>query len=166
MRLTALPAVLALVAAFGCWGCGGSSSTQQDASSSGNKLVGEPCAKNSECLSNQCLTDEVAVGLGLSGVQTHGGYCILFPCDPAKNDADCGQGAHCFDGTPYGASMWICLKTCEAGMSECTRADYECFTDYLGAPDGGTPRHGCIPAGLIQWDGGTEDAGAADAGTD
>jgi hypothetical protein len=164
MRLTARHTLVALVALAGC---GGSSSTQQDAGASGNALVGAPCVKNSECQSNQCLTDEVAVGLGLTGVQTNGGYCILFPCDPAKNDADCGEGAHCFDATPYGASMWICLKTCDNGPEECGRADYECFTDEYNIPDGGVPRHGCIPAGLVDWDAGLPDAASApDATTD
>ena len=143
-------AVLALL------GCGGGSSPQVDAST-GNKLVGEPCTKNGDCRSVQCLTDEVAYTLLQHTVMTYGGYCILFPCDSAKNDTDCGEGAHCFNGEPYGADMWICLKTCDAVPHTCARQDYECFQDLANIPDGGTAagaRWGCIPNGLIQFDGG------------
>ncbi|MBI5481293.1 MAG: hypothetical protein HY906_20715 [Deltaproteobacteria bacterium] len=158
-------AFVALMVALVVHGCGGSGSTQQDASSSGNKLVGEPCERNGDCKSVQCLTDEVAKTLLTHDVFTYGGYCILFPCDPARNDTDCGPGAHCFNGQPYGADMWICLHTCDNGPSECTRQNYECFEDFAGAADGGTPRKGCIPAGLIQFDGGVDAAPPEDAAT-
>ncbi len=151
----------ALILALATFGCGGGNDNPQDASTSGNKLVGEACAKNGECQSNQCLTDEIAYTLLTHEVYTHGGYCIKFPCEPTLNDADCGQGAHCFNGMPYGADMWICLKTCNTGnVSECGRADYECFQDLANIPDGGTTadvQWGCIPTGLIQFDGGTQE---------
>ncbi|MBI5477638.1 MAG: hypothetical protein HY906_02210 [Deltaproteobacteria bacterium] len=165
MKRSAFVASMAVVALLGCGG--GGSTPQQDASTPGTKLVGEACTGNGDCVSLQCLTDDVAKTLLQHDVYTHGGYCIKFPCDPARNDADCGQGAHCFDGTPYGADMWICLKTCDTGSAtECGRADYECFEDILGAADGGVARWGCIPVGLIQFDGGVDAAPPEDAGTD
>jgi hypothetical protein len=155
-RSAILMAVLALV------GCGGGSD-QNDAAAQadgGNKVIGEACDRNGDCKSVQCLTDEIAKQLLQHDVYTHGGYCIHFPCDPTKNDADCGEGAHCFNGEPYGATMWICLKTCDTGnVSECGRTDYECFQDLANIADGGTAaeaRWGCIPTGLIQFDGGTD----------
>ena len=150
----------ALILALAAFGCGGGTPVQQDASTTGNKLVGEPCTKNGDCKSVQCLTDEVAFTLLQHTVMTYGGYCILFPCDPAKNDTDCGEGAHCFNGEPYGADMWICLKTCDTTHT-CERQDYECFEDLANIPDGGgTARWGCIPNGLIQFDGGVQDDAA------
>jgi len=160
MTRSVLGAVILALATFGCGG-GGSDTPQQDAAV-GGKVVGEACTKNGDCKSVQCLTDEVAKTLLQHDVYTHGGYCILFPCDPTKNDTDCGEGAHCFNGEPYGADMYICLKTCDTGnVSECGRAEYECFQDLANIPDGGsssTARWGCIPTGLIQFDGGTPDA--------
>lgn len=161
MTRSVLGAVILALATYGCGG-GGDDDPQQDASVA-NKLIGEACESNGQCISKQCLTDEIAYQLLTHDVYTYGGYCIHFPCDPAMNDADCGQGAHCFNGEPYGADMWICLKTCDTGqVSECGRgADYECFQDLANIPDGGTAgaaRWGCIPKGLIQFDGGTPDA--------
>jgi len=164
MTRSVLGAVVLAVAVFGC---GGGGSTQQDASTTGNKLVGESCARNGDCKSVQCLTDEVAKTLLQHDVYTYGGYCILFPCDPERNDEDCGPGAHCFNGVPYGADMWICLKTCDTGQaSACGRQDYECFEDVAGKTDAGLTRWGCVPVGLIQWDGGVEAGPQEDAGTD
>jgi hypothetical protein len=165
MKRSAFGASIAVLALLGCGG--GGSTPQQDASATGNKLVGEACERNGDCKSVQCLTDEVAKTLLQHDVYTYGGYCILFPCDPARNDADCGPGAHCFNGQPYGSDMWICLRTCDTGnVSECGRADYECFQDLAGSSDGGVPRWGCIPVGLIQFDGGVDAAVPEDAGTD
>jgi hypothetical protein len=160
MKTSALVTAVAVLALLGCGG--GGSTPQLDASTTGNKLVGEACERNGDCKSVQCLTDDVAKTLLQHDVYTHGGYCILFPCDPTKNDTDCGPGAHCFNGEPYGASMWICLKTCDTGSATaCGRADYECFEDIIGKTDAGVTRWGCIPVGLIQFDGGVQDDAAA-----
>jgi hypothetical protein len=158
---------IAAMAVIGLLGCGGGSE-QNDAApqqDGGGKLIGEACGTNGQCVSKQCLTDEIAYQLLTHEVYTYGGYCIHFPCDPALNDADCGEGAHCFNGQAYGADMWICLKTCDSGQSSaCGRFDdagvpnYECFQDLANIPDGGSvsaARWGCIPVGLIQFDGGT-----------
>jgi hypothetical protein len=146
---------LVLVVALG--GCGSDNPpAQQDASAPGNAPVGAACARNSECASGSCLTDEVATQLGLTGVQTFGGYCIVIGCDPTKSDQEtCGANAHCFNGAPYGATAWVCLQTC-TGPSDCTRPSYECFTDY--PTDAGVQAKGCVPAGLIKQDGGAPDA--------
>jgi hypothetical protein len=156
-------AMMAAMLTLALHGCGGSSSTQQDASTAGNRLVGEACERNGDCRSVQCLTDEVAKTLLTHDVATYGGYCILFPCDPDRNDEDCGPGAHCFNGEPYGSDMWICLKTCDTGQAECGRADYECFEDIPGRSDAGVTRSGCIPRGLIEFDGGVDAAPQDDA---
>ena len=156
-------AILASIAVLALVGCGGGSS-QQDAAAQdgGNKLIGQSCDHNGDCKSVQCLTDDVAKTLLAHDVYTHGGYCIHFPCDSTKNDADCGEGAHCFNGEPYGATMWICLKTCNSGnAADCGRSDYECFEDIAGKTDAGVTSWGCIPVGLIQFDGGVQDDAAA-----
>ncbi|HEY3354461.1 MAG TPA: hypothetical protein VGQ83_14515 [Polyangia bacterium] len=150
---------LALAAVLG--GCGSDSTpVQQDASTQGTQPVGAACTKSIECTAgSSCLTDEAAVQLGLTGVQTYGGYCIVIGCDPTKTDlATCGPNAHCFDGRPYGVSTFVCLATC-TGPSDCTRPSYECFTDY--PTDAGVQAKGCVPAGLIKQDGGTTQQDAA-----
>ena len=153
-----LSAILASIAVLALVGCGGGGSSQQDAAPQADGgLIGTACARNGDCKSVQCLTDDVAKPLLSHDVFTHGGYCIHFPCDPAKGDTDCGEGAHCFNGEPYGATMWICLKTCDTGdPSDCGRADYECFQDIAGITDAGVGHWGCIPVGLIEFDGGTD----------
>lgn len=130
----------------------GDAGQQADAGVDGPAPVGSPCMMNSECASRQCLTDEIAFTLLQHPVYTHGGYCIYFPCDPARHDSDCGPGAHCFDCLPYGIDMSVCLKTCSS-PAECTRQDYVC----LGVPaaDGGAQVGACVPAGLLTIDGGT-----------
>ena len=130
---------------------GGDAGPQQDAGFDGPAPVGSPCVKNSDCASAQCLTDDIAAQLLTHPVYTHGGYCIHFPCDPARHDSDCGPGAHCFDGLPWGANMWICLKACSS-PAECSRTDYVC----LGNPaaDSGAQVGACVPASLFQLDGG------------
>ena len=119
--------------------------------STGPAPVGSPCVKNSDCVSVQCLTDEVAHTLLQHEVHTYGGYCILFPCDPARHDADCGPGAHCFDGQPYGADMFICFEACYS-LADCTRIDYVCIGNP--AADGGAQVGACVPGDLFQIDGG------------
>jgi hypothetical protein len=130
---------------------GGDAGPAPDSGPDGRAPVGSPCMMNSECHSFQCLTDEIAYQLLLHDVHTYGGYCILFPCNPGLHDADCGPGAHCFDGQPWGADMFICLKACYS-PADCTRPQYVC----LGTPtaDGGAPIGACVPGDLFLQDGG------------
>ena len=154
--------LIALALAAALAGCGSDSTpAQQDAGTQGGDAavqsgqpVGAACTKGVDCQSGSCLTDEVAAGLGLTGVYTYGGYCIIIGCDPTKPDSEtCGPGAHCFSGRPYGVQTDVCLATC-TGASDCTRTDYECFTDV--PTDAGVTYKGCVPAGLIK----VVDAGA------
>jgi hypothetical protein len=164
-------AIVAMLLAVVGVGCSGSSNGQQDGSTGGSRLIGQPCEVNGQCWSNQCLTDAFLLGLLKrdGGINTYGGYCFLFPC---MNDQECGENGHCFDGHAYGVPTSVCLKLCETA-ADCTdlegqpRANYECVRDVV--PDSGaTPLSGCGPIGLIeaaQSDGGVVTP-AEDAGTD
>ena len=162
MRQSAILASIAVLALVGCGG--GSSQHDAAAQDGGNRPVGSPCDRNGDCKSVQCLSDPILLGLigRDGGASTYGGYCFLFPC---SDDAQCGDGAHCFDGTPFGAPTSFCLRVCQT-PADCKdlqgqpRPNYECIQDVV--PDSGaTPLSGCVPGGLIQFDGGVQDDAAA-----
>jgi hypothetical protein len=112
-------------------------------------LIGAPCERNADCRSAQCLTDEVAVGLGLAGVHTNGGYCVLFPC---MGSAQCGPRAHCESAAPFGASISLCLQSC-GSPAECTRPGYQCF--FGPGVDAGPAAGSCVPEDLPYLDAGS-----------
>lgn len=114
--------------------------------------TGIACEADEDCETDFCLNNEFLGSLGLT-LEVPGGMCSVFPC---FDDSECGAGALCVDGAPFGAEgISLCLATC-GGMSDCRwQEGWSCF-DASDVPTEGAPAEGaetplevCLPDNII-----------------
>ena len=122
----------------------------QTADTAGNPaaITGIACEVEEDCETEFCLNDEFLASFGLT-ITVPGGMCSVFGC---SGDEECGAGALCVDGAPFGASgISLCLATC-SGLSDCRwEADWACYEVPAepGEDPPESPLEVCLPDNII-----------------
>ena len=99
-------------------------------------MVGASCYYDSDCVTDFCLTDESAAGMGLTGITVLHGYCSYVMCnivgDEICNDV---SGGECFSLYPFMgldfASYGMCFRSCDRDADCRVEDNNVCLDPYV-----------------------------------